>query len=1292
MDRRVKFSLLAIALFLGSILTAYVAFQAAPLDPLAEFRTADGSLSFPGGKFTPELQRLLSPAKVPTSYWTYAAQRSAYPTLSVEGTEHVIPRATVAPQPLRPVGTDSFKVFFAALAQLPKSIVSFFDSINPIGTAAAADRFLVLGDTDCTATLIATDTDCWATTSGGTDVTTVPGSSDRALLDVASGVGTGTMNAAMNVLEWCSADACNGAAAAFAGTIVTGNFAVTIGTGGYTQAGTFTAGSSTITVSGNWNSSTGTWNRGTSTLVFAASGNWTSGGDIDGASFCNVTVNISVTTTMTTASRIIAAACVITVNGTLTGAQTLGIRSSAQASFVRGASGSISGVGFWNYRTENNGTTDIPAATYPALTFQPAALTRTFQATGAVIATSLSVIGGSTFVKGTQTLTVNGALTLGSAGTTNSITSTSGDVSVSGNVVVFGAADFIDFGSEAWVISGTWTNSTTSASWDAGTGTVTFASATGGTMTFAGSNLAEDEFNNVTFTSSAGTSQTFTMATRGLRFGGTLTITDSSGGTILAKATLTLTGGALTISGTAASGLTSTSGSVIVSTVSASTATAFIDFGSESWTVSGAWTNSSTSSSWERGTGTVTFNATTDKTMTFSGSSNFVGGVEFNNLTFTSSAATFVTFTQSGSLKTLGTLTVIDTTTCTQPTPPSGQNCTGLSTDASSDTLGGYLVDTGGIVFWNNSPTVTMNGNYIIQNGGRQQSVFNRVIFAATATIGDSDPNQNAMYNITINVGVSVTNTTTFNITNVAVINGTLLGGSPNNPQLQFVVFGLFTNSGAIVTLGGSSDVSQSGYFVYVFAGPGLANYTVAAGHYQHLAILGNSGRIVDLAGNIDTTDGGACAAAADGSACAVVIAGYSINDRITFNTNNNNMLVGGVLWFGDLASQHVDANLGSSTITTGDSFDVLANSNVNFQSATLILNRFAGETNVHLQALSTEFQGQIDMGTANVTVNGNIRMNAYGTPPGQRINFSGATVSVSGGVLIDDPIDYMNFGSAVITVGGTWTNESTSASWSAGTGAVTFASSIDRTMTFAGSNLPGNEFNSVVFSSTANGVDYTMATRNLRANSITISDSTTTVSLVTGALDLIFVSMDIDTNGTLTMNGISVITFEMSTDSGSITLTDWSAYNEGAQVTAAWTFNPSSAGATVTITAELVPGFPYNLFRDSVLVSSQTANSSSGTVTFAVTGGWSPHAMAIERGAGTGGGGGGVPPPGNQPTFVPAEPSQITPINIAIFIMAVGALMVLGGFLFRSRALRFWGVLIFVAGLIYYLVLLGYL
>src|SRR5438093_8572323 len=111
--------------------------------------------------------------------------------------------------------------------------------------------------------------------------------------------------------------------------------------------------------------------------------------------------------------------------------------------------------------------------------------------------------------------TSNLGITAGSlaVATFGSLTANGSALVVNGNVTVSAANGYVVMGSSIWTVTGTWTNASTSASWTPGSGTVTFTSATGGTMTFAGTNLPGNEFNNISFISSAASAQTFTMAT-----------------------------------------------------------------------------------------------------------------------------------------------------------------------------------------------------------------------------------------------------------------------------------------------------------------------------------------------------------------------------------------------------------------------------------------------------------------------------------------------------------------------------------------------------------------------------------------------------------------------------------------------------------------------------------------------------------------------------------------------------------------------------------------------------------
>src|SRR2546430_9646657 len=124
-------------------------------------------------------------------------------------------------------------------------------------------------------------------------------------------------------------------------------------------------------------------------------------------------------------------------------------------------------------------------------------------------------------------------------------------------------------------------------------------------MTFAGTNLPGNEFNNISFTSSAASAQTFTMATRALIWGGTLTISDGSSTTALATANLGLTGGALGVGNGGI--LTANASTVTVSSVAMTGGTSgTITLTTSSFTSTGNWDTSGGGSPVTKRTSTVT--------------------------------------------------------------------------------------------------------------------------------------------------------------------------------------------------------------------------------------------------------------------------------------------------------------------------------------------------------------------------------------------------------------------------------------------------------------------------------------------------------------------------------------------------------------------------------------------------------------------------------------------------------------------------------------------------------------
>src|SRR2546430_7904929 len=110
-------------------------------------------------------------------------------------------------------------------------------------------------------------------------------------------------------------------------------------------------------------------------------------------------------------------------------------------------------------------------------------------------------------------------------------------------------------------------------------------------MTFAGTNLPGNEFNNITFTSSAASAQTFTMATRAIVWGGTLTLSDGSSTTALATANLGVTGGALNVGNGGI--LTANASTIAVGSVTMTGGTSgTITLTTSSFTSSGNWDTS----------------------------------------------------------------------------------------------------------------------------------------------------------------------------------------------------------------------------------------------------------------------------------------------------------------------------------------------------------------------------------------------------------------------------------------------------------------------------------------------------------------------------------------------------------------------------------------------------------------------------------------------------------------------------------------------------------------------------
>ena len=191
------------------------------------------------------------------------------------------------------------------------------------------------------------------------------------------------------------------------------------------------------------------------------------------------------------------------------------------------------------------------------------------------------------------------------------------------------------------------------------------------------------------------------------------------------------------------------------------------------------------------------------------------------------------------------------------------------------------------------------------------------------------------------------------------------------------------------------------------------------------------------------------------------------------------------------------------------------------------------------------------------------------------------------------------------------------------------------------------------------------------------------TGTLAVGAFNVVFASFTVAATGTVTVDGISSSNYVFSADTGTISLTDWSIYNVGAgsSDTLRWMFNPSAAGAAVTMTINGLDAVArYNLFRDSVIVA-VGETSAGGSVTFVITGGWSSHEMQVSPVA-SGGGPPEEPPAGPIPVPAGVDPALVVG---AIIVALAGVGLVVYSVMFKRapfvNSARRGGVVLVVVG-----------
>jgi len=90
-----------------------------------------------------------------------------------------------------------------AILMLILIMVSLLMVLPPTVSADATDtHFLVMDDAGCAPAITIIDADCWSHTSGGAGGAGVPVDGNRAVLDSASGAGTGELDSSITVDEW----------------------------------------------------------------------------------------------------------------------------------------------------------------------------------------------------------------------------------------------------------------------------------------------------------------------------------------------------------------------------------------------------------------------------------------------------------------------------------------------------------------------------------------------------------------------------------------------------------------------------------------------------------------------------------------------------------------------------------------------------------------------------------------------------------------------------------------------------------------------------------------------------------------------------------------------------------------------------------------------------------------------------------------------------------------------------------------------------------------------------------
>src|SRR2546427_547060 len=859
---------------------------------------------------------------------------------------------------------------------------------------------------------------------------------------------------------------------------------ITLTTGSFTSSGNwdtsgagsvFTKGTSTVTMSGVANIAILNASNNFNSLVISAAGTVTQTGlvDVSGTLTVNAgSILASGTFTLTVAT--LAANMAGGITGGAAGTKTITGNVSIAASGYFGF-----GATTWNFGglwTNSSASGSWAAGTGAGVFNSRSAPPITFSNLGASEFNNVqfSTTAAATFTMATNGLRWGGTLTLNNNATlstanlaltapagnltvNNGATLTAGTSAVSvTNVTMTGGTSGTITASGSWTVAGNWdtsgvgsvltaTSSTVTMSGAARTVKILNASNGFGALTISGTVTTASAITLAGLLTVSGTFDT-TATNYGLSVGGGLTgsgaagVLRSNGSTVSVAGTVSVNnaGGALTIGNGGV--LTANASAVSVSNVTMTGgASGTLTLTTGAWTVTGNWDTSGAGSTLTAGTSTVTMTGAGNTVRILNASNGFAA------LTINGAVSAASALTTSGLVTVSGTL---DTIGANSGLTIGG----GLTVNGATGILraNGSTVSIAGNVNVNNAAgyiTSTAGGSWTASGSWTNSSTSGSWSFAAPITFNSSSSRTMTWGNPTLEFGGNVTfnsggSTVTFTMAaNSLDVGGTLtiaggagtttLNTSGSNLAINAVTFvvdagGAFTANGSTITVtsidthlgtftvggstvvvnasGGSINLTQTVNNLTV--SPAISTTFTGSLTWTGTLVFTNAGTVAF--GTSSLTSSGAATFTFASATITMSSGNWDTSSATTFTATSStvtfsgtgNLRIGGSASFGVLAVSGGTRTLQSQLTTTG---------------------------------LLTLSGGTLAKGTNAPTVNAGLTMS------GGALTSTSGVVSITGNVSITAPASYIVFGSESWTVSGSWTNNSTSASWSIRTPTVAF-------------------------------------------------------------------------------------------------------------------------------------------------------------------------------------------------------------------------------------------------------------